>query len=89
MVKKTTQNPGLNGTWVVLSGLILCRNSLNELTGTCFQLIKAVTLACVLVLQHHPDKLVLRIAEFGAEESKQPAQEVTVPLFLLAATEGR
>lgn len=41
------------------------------------------------MLQHYPDKLVLRIAEFGAEESKQPAQEVTALLFLLAATEGR
>jgi len=35
-----------------------------------FQRTKAVTLASVLMLQHHPDKLVLRIAESGAEESK-------------------
>lgn len=41
------------------------------------------------MLQHYPDKLVLRIAEFGAEVCKQPAQEVTALLFLLAATEGR
>lgn len=67
----------------------MCRKSLKELSGTCFQYTKAVTLASVLMLQHYPDKLVLRIAEFGAEESKQPAQEVTALLFLLAATEGR
>lgn len=36
-----------------------------------------------------PSKLVLGIAEFGAEESKHPAQEVTGPLFLLPSTEER
>lgn len=41
------------------------------------------------MLQHHPDKIILRTAEFRAEESKQPDQEVTALLFLLAVTEGR
>lgn len=88
MVEKKKKS-GLDETWVVLSWLILCRNSLKELTGTCFQRFKALTLAYVLMLQHYPDKLVLQIAEFGDEESKQPAQEVTILLFLLAATERR